>query len=76
MMVVGMLLFLPQASEKEYFELLFGTPHGLEFTHAAELYGAKYKKVSTWDEFQQVFTQSFSTQGLKISKSKQKENLI
>ncbi len=62
----GIFSFLPQASEKEYFELLFGTPHGLEFTHAAELYGAKYKKVSTWDEFQQVFTQSFSTQGLKI----------
>ena len=62
----GIFSFLPQASEKEYFELLFGTPHGLEFTHAAELYGAKYNKVLTWEEFQQVFTQSFSIPGLKI----------
>ena len=62
----GIFSFLPQASEKEYFELLFGTPHGLEFSHAAELYGAKYNKISTWDEFQQVFTESFSMPGLKI----------
>ena len=62
----GIFSFLPQASEKEYFELLFGTPHGLEFSHAAELYGAKYNNISTWDEFQQVFTQSFSMPGLKI----------
>lgn len=62
----GIFSFLPQASEKEYFELLFGTPHGLEFSHAAELYGANYRKVATWDEFQQAFTQSFSISGLKI----------
>lgn len=62
----GIFSFLPQASEKEYFESLFGTPHGLDFSHAAKLYGAKYKNASTWDEFQQVFTQSFSEPGLKI----------
>lgn len=62
----GIFSFLPQASEKEYFELLFGTPHGLDFSHAAKLYGAKYNNASTWDEFQQVFTQSFSEPGLKI----------
>lgn len=62
----GIFSFLPQASEKEYFELLFGTPHGLDFAHVAQLYQAKYDKVSTWDEFQQVFTASFTVPGLKI----------
>lgn len=62
----GIFSFLPQASEKDYFELLFGTPHGLNFAHAAELYQAKYNKVATWEEFQQVFTSSFSVPGLKI----------
>ncbi len=62
----GIFSFLPQSSEKEYFELLFGTPHGLDFSHAAELYGATYTKVTTWDEFQRVFTGSFAIPGLKI----------
>ncbi|USK69608.1 2-succinyl-5-enolpyruvyl-6-hydroxy-3-cyclohexene-1-carboxylic-acid synthase [Peribacillus asahii] len=62
----GIFSFLPQANEKEYFELLFGTPHGLDFAHAAALYGAKYNKVTNWEEFGQVFTQSFTIPGLKI----------
>jgi len=62
----GIFSFLPQANEKEYFELLFGTPHGLDFAHAAALYGAKYNKVKNWEEFGQVFTQSFTIPGLKI----------
>ncbi|MFJ8245910.1 2-succinyl-5-enolpyruvyl-6-hydroxy-3-cyclohexene-1-carboxylic-acid synthase [Peribacillus asahii] len=62
----GIFSFLPQANEKEYFELLFGTPHGLDFAHAAALYGAKYNKVTSWEEFGQVFTQSFTIPGLKV----------
>jgi len=62
----GIFSFLPQANEKEYFELLFGTPHGLDFAHAAALYGAKYNKVTNWEEFGQVFTQSFTIPGLKV----------
>ena len=62
----GIFSFLPQANEKEYFELLFGTPHGLDFAHAAALYGAKYNKVKNWEEFGQVFTQSFTIPGLKV----------
>lgn len=62
----GIFSFLPQVSEKEYFDLLFGTPHGLDFSHTAKLYGAKYDKVSTWSEFKQVFTESFSVPGLKM----------
>lgn len=62
----GIFSFLPQANEREHFETLFGTPHGLDFSHAAQLYGGKYNKVQNWDEFEKVFTESFEIQGLKI----------
>lgn len=62
----GIFSFLPQAKEKEHFETLFGTPHGLDFSHAALLYGGKYNKVRNWDELKQVFTDSFEIPGLKI----------
>ncbi|MBA9029042.1 2-succinyl-5-enolpyruvyl-6-hydroxy-3-cyclohexene-1-carboxylic-acid synthase [Peribacillus huizhouensis] len=62
----GIFSFLSQASEKEYFEVLFGTPHGLDFSHSAQLYNATYQKIQNWDEFSEVFTASFSIPGLKI----------
>ncbi|MCK1994884.1 2-succinyl-5-enolpyruvyl-6-hydroxy-3-cyclohexene-1-carboxylic-acid synthase [Peribacillus muralis] len=62
----GIFSFLPQANEKEHFETLFGTPHGLDFSHTAKLYGGKYNKVQSWDELQRVVTESFQIQGLKI----------
>ncbi|MCP1492831.1 2-succinyl-5-enolpyruvyl-6-hydroxy-3-cyclohexene-1-carboxylate synthase [Peribacillus frigoritolerans] len=62
----GIFSFLPQANEREHFETLFGTPHGLDFSHTAQLYGGKYNKVQNWDEFEKVFKESFEIQGLKI----------
>ncbi|WP_057915653.1 2-succinyl-5-enolpyruvyl-6-hydroxy-3-cyclohexene-1-carboxylic-acid synthase [Peribacillus muralis] len=62
----GIFSFLPQANEKEHFETLFGTPHGLDFSHTAKLYGGKYNKVQSWDELKRVVTESFQIQGLKI----------
>ncbi|KWW20468.1 2-succinyl-5-enolpyruvyl-6-hydroxy-3-cyclohexene-1-carboxylate synthase [Peribacillus simplex] len=62
----GIFSFLPQANDREHFETLFGTPHGLDFSHTAMLYGGKYDKVQTWDELKRVFTESFEIQGLKI----------
>jgi 2-succinyl-5-enolpyruvyl-6-hydroxy-3-cyclohexene-1-carboxylate synthase len=62
----GIFSFLPQANERAHFETLFGTPHGLDFSHTAQLYGGKYNKVQNWDEFEKVFTESFEIQGLKI----------
>jgi 2-succinyl-5-enolpyruvyl-6-hydroxy-3-cyclohexene-1-carboxylate synthase len=41
----GIFSFLPQASEAAHFERLFGTPHGLDFAPAAQLYGACYRRV-------------------------------
>lgn len=62
----GIFSFLSQASEKEYFEVLFGTPHGLDFSHTARLYNATYRKIKDWNEFNEVFPASFSIPGLKI----------
>ncbi|MGE7765958.1 2-succinyl-5-enolpyruvyl-6-hydroxy-3-cyclohexene-1-carboxylic-acid synthase [Peribacillus sp. NPDC096540] len=62
----GIFSFLPQANDREHFETLFGTPHGLDFSHTAKLYGGKYSKVQNWNELRQVFTGSFEIQGLKI----------
>jgi 2-succinyl-5-enolpyruvyl-6-hydroxy-3-cyclohexene-1-carboxylate synthase len=47
----GIFSFLPQAAHPEHFEQLFGTPHGLAFKPAAELYGATYRRVETWADF-------------------------
>jgi 2-succinyl-5-enolpyruvyl-6-hydroxy-3-cyclohexene-1-carboxylate synthase len=41
----GIFSFLPQAHEvPEQFEFLFGTPHGLDFQHAAALFGLAYAR--------------------------------
>jgi 2-succinyl-5-enolpyruvyl-6-hydroxy-3-cyclohexene-1-carboxylate synthase len=62
----GIFSFLPQASEKDYFETLFGTPHGLDFSHAVALYQGEYTKVSSWDELKEVFAKSLEIPGLKV----------
>lgn len=46
----GIFSFLPQAEQAEHFEELFGTPHGLDFAPAADLYGLEYGVVETADE--------------------------
>ncbi len=47
----GIFHFLPIADHQTNFEDLYGTPHGLEFGSAAELYGLRYAKVAGWDDF-------------------------
>ncbi|WP_050181065.1 2-succinyl-5-enolpyruvyl-6-hydroxy-3-cyclohexene-1-carboxylic-acid synthase [Domibacillus robiginosus] len=43
----GIFSYLPQAEEKKHFERLFGTPSGLKFNHAAELYGCHYVRIES-----------------------------
>lgn len=62
----GIFSFLPQADEPKHFERLFGTPLGLDFRHAAELYGGKYDLIRDWDHFSAVFRANQSVGGLKV----------
>lgn len=62
----GIFSFLPQASEETYFESLFGTPHGLDFSHAAMLYGARYTKVVDWPMFDAAFSKAIKEEGITI----------
>lgn len=48
----GIFSFLPQAEEaSEHFESLFGTPHGLDFRGAVEMYGGLYVEADSSDAF-------------------------
>ncbi len=40
----GIFSFLPIANATEHFEPLFGTPHGVDLSHAASLYGAEFHR--------------------------------
>ncbi|TFD98239.1 2-succinyl-5-enolpyruvyl-6-hydroxy-3-cyclohexene-1-carboxylic-acid synthase [Jeotgalibacillus salarius] len=52
----GIFSFLPQASEPEHFETLFGTPPSLDFKHAAKLYSLDYIRCESKEELQQAMT--------------------
>lgn len=43
----GIFSFLPIAKAQDHFEALFGTPHGLDFSHAAALFGASHARPET-----------------------------
>ncbi len=62
----GIFSFLPQATHGEHFEDLFGTPHGLDFRPAAEMYGASYHQMDGWSDFRSRCRMRLHAPGLKI----------
>ncbi len=62
----GIFSFLPQAELGDGFETLFGTPHGLDFSAAARLYGAHYTRVWEWDELRSAVDDGMGGNGLTI----------
>jgi len=62
----GIFSFLPQAAHDEHFEKLFGTPHGLDFSPVAELYGAAYQRADDSASLRQAVTEAVSGRGLHI----------
>lgn len=62
----GIFSFLPQASEQDRFELLFGTPHGLDFAPLAQLYGAHYTLAEDWDAFRAAVSAGIAGKGLHL----------
>ena len=63
----GIFSFLPQAERGlEEFELLFGTPHGLDFRPFVEGYGGRFTRVQTWSEFDFAVADGLRRGGLQV----------
>ena len=62
----GIFSFLAQAEYEEVFEPYFGTPHGLTFRAAAEMYGLSYVLAEDWDRFGKALGESLAGPGTTI----------
>ncbi len=62
----GIFSFLPQAGYPDNFEQLFGTPHGLDFEPVMKMYGADFRRVQSWPEFDTALDRALHTDGLKV----------
>jgi 2-succinyl-5-enolpyruvyl-6-hydroxy-3-cyclohexene-1-carboxylate synthase len=62
----GIFSFLPQAERPEYFEELFGTPHGLDFRPFVEGHGGHFVRVDDWPAFGAAVRDGLSTGGLQV----------
>jgi 2-succinyl-5-enolpyruvyl-6-hydroxy-3-cyclohexene-1-carboxylate synthase len=73
----GIFSFLPQHDEAEHFETLWGTPHGLDFSHVAGLYGVGFQRVTTREEYCNALRASFDAPGVQVIeiKTDREENL-
>ena len=62
----GIFSFLPQAAYPEHFEALYGTPTGLDFRHAVEMYGGTFTRVTDWDAFRAAVGEGIGGAGLHV----------
>ena len=62
----GIFSFLPQVKEAEHFDELFGTPHGLDFRHVAELYGLSYQRPASRQAFLDGLKKSLQEPGVSL----------
>jgi 2-succinyl-5-enolpyruvyl-6-hydroxy-3-cyclohexene-1-carboxylate synthase len=62
----GIFSFLPQAAYPEHFEQLFGTPTGLDFRLAVQMFGGQYQKVNSWEQFRKLVNRGLDTGGLHV----------
>jgi 2-succinyl-5-enolpyruvyl-6-hydroxy-3-cyclohexene-1-carboxylate synthase len=56
----GIFSFLPIAKSTDLFDPYFGTPHGLDFAHAAAMFGLDYYHPQHSDELIQNYTQALA----------------
>jgi 2-succinyl-5-enolpyruvyl-6-hydroxy-3-cyclohexene-1-carboxylate synthase len=62
----GIFNFLPVATQKDAFEEHVATPHGLDFAHAAALYGCGYERPRDAEELRSVLDASTASSGVTI----------
>jgi 2-succinyl-5-enolpyruvyl-6-hydroxy-3-cyclohexene-1-carboxylate synthase len=62
----GIFSFLPQVAYVDHFEELFGTPTGLDFRLAVEMYGCGFEHVETWPDFRAAVATSLASPGMQV----------
>lgn len=62
----GIFSFLPQAADREHFERLFGTPHGLDFRHAVRMYGGTHVLAGDSTAFRDAVRDALEGGGLRV----------
>ncbi len=62
----GIFSFLPQAQLPAHFEELFGTPTGLDFQPAVEMYGCRFERAETWPAFRTAVSASLASPGVQV----------
>ncbi len=62
----GIFEFLPVAGEADGFEQHVATPHGLDFAHAAALYGARHERPATIGELRVAVDRSLASSSTTI----------
>ena len=62
----GIFSFLSQAAFPEHFEQLFGTPTGLDFRLAVQMYGGQFQRLEDWEQFRKAVYQGLSGGGLHV----------
>ncbi|MEA2137974.1 MAG: 2-succinyl-5-enolpyruvyl-6-hydroxy-3-cyclohexene-carboxylate synthase [Solirubrobacteraceae bacterium] len=62
----GIFEFLPVADERDAFEQHIATPHGLDFAHAAALYGCDHERVEDVDALRAALEREVGTPGTAI----------
>jgi 2-succinyl-5-enolpyruvyl-6-hydroxy-3-cyclohexene-1-carboxylate synthase len=62
----GIFSFLPQSEHPKKFELLFGTPLGLDYEHVVKMYNGKFTRISDWDHLATVMEGSKENSGFHV----------
>lgn len=62
----GIFSFLPQADEPKYFEKLFGTPLGIDFSQAVNMYDGHFARANDLPDLQEKLSQSYARKGLSV----------
>ena len=63
----GIFSFLPQSEAvPEHFELLFGTPHGLDFRPFVEGHGGRFTRIEDWPGFSSAVDEALRRGGLNV----------
>ncbi|HHY72587.1 MAG TPA: 2-succinyl-5-enolpyruvyl-6-hydroxy-3-cyclohexene-1-carboxylic-acid synthase [Bacillus bacterium] len=62
----GIFSFLPQSEHPKNFEMLFGTPLGLDFSYVVKMYNGHFTRINHWDELSEAIKNCKNVGGLNV----------